>query len=78
MDTLRFITCGSVDDGKSPFIAELMDTIRAHLRTDWPDFAIVEVTQALVELAGEYADTYALRVDDGVQLTHLFTVCMPL
>ena len=30
--------------------------------------AIVEATQALVELAGDYADTFALRGDDSVQL----------
>ena len=53
---------------ENPADTEVMDAIRANLRTDWPDFAIVEVTQALVELAGEYADTFALRGYDSVQL----------
>lgn len=53
---------------ENPADTEVMDAIRANLRTDWPDFAIVEVTQPLVELAGEYADTFALRGYDSVQL----------
>lgn len=42
--------------------------VRARLRTDWPAFHIVEVTQTLIELAGEYADLFALRGYDSVQL----------
>lgn len=38
------------------------------LRRDRARFAIVEVTQPLVELAGDYADTFALRGHDSVQL----------
>jgi hypothetical protein len=34
----------------------------------WPDFVVVEVNQPLVELAGDYADTFALRAYDSVQL----------
>lgn len=37
-------------------------------RTDWPRYVVVEVTQALLELASEYADTFALRAYDSVQL----------
>ena len=48
--------------------AELIAAIRTRLRSDWPGYAIVEVTQSLVELAGEYADTFALRGYDSVQL----------
>lgn len=47
---------------------EVIDSVRQRLRKDWPDYAIVEVTQPLVELAGEYADTFALRGYDSVQL----------
>jgi uncharacterized protein len=34
----------------------------------WPRIAVVEVSQALVVRAGEYADTFALRGYDAVQL----------
>lgn len=47
---------------------ELIAAIRARLRCDWPRYAIVELTQSLLELAGEYADTFALRGHDSVQL----------
>lgn len=53
---------------ESPADAQAIETVRGHLRTDWSDFAIVEVTQSLVELAGDYADTFALRGYDSVQL----------
>lgn len=51
-----------------PNDAEAIEVVRKRLRTDWPRYAVVEVTQSLVELAGEYADTFALRGYDGVQL----------
>ncbi|MDZ4251203.1 MAG: type II toxin-antitoxin system VapC family toxin [Sulfuritalea sp.] len=53
---------------ENPGDAATIETIRARLRTDWPRYAIVEITQSLVELAGEYADTFALRGYDSVQL----------
>ncbi len=53
---------------ESPSDAKAIEAIQARLRTDWPRYAIVEVTQPLVELAGEYADTFALRGYDSVQL----------
>ena len=37
-------------------------------RSQWFIVAIVEVTQGVVELAGDYADTFALRGYDSVQL----------
>jgi uncharacterized protein len=51
-----------------PTDADAIDTVRSRLREDWNDYAIIEVTQALVELAGDYADTFALRGYDSVQL----------
>jgi len=51
-----------------PVDAKAIDTVRNNLRTDWASFAKVEITQALVEMAGEYADTFALRAYDSVQL----------
>ena len=51
-----------------PNDAEALEVVRQHLRADWPRYAVVEVTQPIVELAGEYADTFALRAYDSVQL----------
>jgi len=45
-----------------------VEAVRRRLRVDWPRYAIMEVTQNLVELAGEYADSFALRSYDSVQL----------
>ena len=41
---------------------------RQALARDWPHFFIAEVTQSVVERAGEFADTFALRGYDSVQL----------
>ena len=54
--------------------AELIELVRERLRNDWPRYIVVEVTQPLVELAGEYADTFALRGYDSVQLAGARTV----
>jgi len=51
-----------------PADAVAIDTVRARLRDDWSSYAIVEVTQPLVELAGTLADAFALRGYDSVQL----------
>lgn len=51
-----------------PSDAQALDIVGKRLRSNWPDYAVVEVTQAIVELAGEYADTFALRAYDSVQL----------
>ena len=48
--------------------APALEQARRNLARDWPDYMVVEVTQRLVELAGEYADTFALRAYDSVQL----------
>ena len=51
-----------------PNDADAIEVVRKRLRTDWPRYVVVELTQALVELAGEYADTFALRGYDSVHL----------
>ena len=51
-----------------PTDAGVIEAVRVNFRTNWSSFAIVEVTQSLVELAGDYADTFALRGYDSVQL----------
>lgn len=53
---------------ESPSDAQALDIAGQRLRADWPQYAVVEVTQAIVELAGNYADTFALRAYDCVQL----------
>lgn len=53
---------------ENPTDAEAIEAVHPRLRTDWPRYAIVEITQPLMELAGEYADTFALRGYDSVQL----------
>ena len=39
---------------------------------DWPHYIVMEISQALVERAGDYADTFALRAYDSVQLAAAF------
>lgn len=51
-----------------PVDEPLLEEVRRRLQGDWTSYAIVEVTQPLVELAGDYADTFALRGYDSVQL----------
>lgn len=49
-----------------------LEQARQALRTDWPRFLVVDVSQFLVEQAGEFADTFALRGYDSVQLASAF------
>ena len=51
-----------------PADAEVIEAVRCGFRTNWASFAIVEVTQSLVELAGDFADMFALRAYDSIQL----------
>ncbi|CAM5778172.1 type II toxin-antitoxin system VapC family toxin [Ottowia pentelensis] len=53
---------------EQPADAVAIEGLRMRLRADWPAYAVIEVTQPLVELAGDYADTFALRAYDSVQL----------
>ncbi len=48
--------------------APVMELAKSALKDDWSAFVIVEVTQTLIELAGEYAEIFALRAYDSVQL----------
>lgn len=45
-----------------------LEEARQHLIPSWSTFSIVEVNQPLVETAGRFADVFALRGYDGVQL----------
>ena len=51
-----------------PEDASVIEQAKVALATDWPHFVVMEVNQAVVELAGEYADTFALRGYDSIQL----------
>jgi len=51
-----------------PQDAPLIEQAKTALAKDWPRFVVMEVNQALVERAGEYADAFALRGYDSIQL----------
>ena len=55
-----------------PLDAEMIDLAKAALAADWPRFVILEINQQLVERAGDYADTFALRGYDSIQLAAAF------
>lgn len=46
----------------------VIDQAKDALAADWPRFVIMEIDQPLVERAGNYADTFALRGYDSIQL----------
>ncbi len=60
-----------------PEDAPTIDHAKARLQAHWHSYLIVEVTQPLVELAGDYADTFALRGYDSVQLAAARTLGAP-
>lgn len=43
-------------------------TARERFEADWPRYLCLELTQELAQLAGDYADMFALRAYDSVQL----------
>ncbi len=53
---------------EQPEDAAAIDEARRRFTADWPHYLALELTQELVELAGDYTDTFALRAYDGVQL----------
>jgi predicted nucleic acid-binding protein len=53
---------------ENPRDAETIERAKAAFAVDWSHFVKFEVSQELVELAGDYADTFALRGYDSVQL----------
>ncbi len=55
-----------------PVDLEALEQARQALRTDWPHFLVLDVSQPLVEQAGEFADTFALRAYDSVQLASAY------
>lgn len=55
-----------------PEDAAVIEQAKAALATDWPHLVVLDISQTLVELAGEYADTFALRGYDSIQLAAAF------
>ncbi len=55
-----------------PADQDALEQARQALRTDWPRFLVVDVSQRVVEQAGEFADTFALRGYDSVQLASAY------
>lgn len=49
-----------------------LEQAKQALRTDRPRFLVVDVSPYLVEQAGEFADTFALRGYDSVQLASAY------
>ena len=50
----------------------VIEQAKAALTADWPHFVVLEIDQLQVERAGEYADTFALRGYDSIQLAAAF------
>lgn len=59
---------------EQPGDASAIAQARQRFAADWPQYLALDVTQALVELAGEFADAFALRAYDAVQLAAVQTV----
>lgn len=57
---------------ETPEDTATLEQAKAALAADWPRYVVMEINQALVERAGEYADTFALRAYDSVQLAAAF------
>nr|VFJ98585.1 MAG: PIN domain-containing protein [Candidatus Kentron sp. LFY] len=52
----------------------VIETAKTTLRSDWPRYVVLEISQTVVERAGEYADIFALRGYDSVQLATAFEI----
>ena len=55
-----------------PEDAAAIEQAKVALAQDWPHFVVLDVNQTLVELAGDYADAFALRGYDSIQLATAF------
>ena len=55
-----------------PQDAAAIEQAKAALAADWPHFVVMEIDQTLVERAGDYADLFALRGYDSIQLAAAF------
>lgn len=55
-----------------------VEVAKRQLEQHWPSFSVVDITQSLVERAGDYADTFGLRGYDAVQLAAAQELAMHL
>ena len=55
-----------------PEDAFIIEQAKSALAADWPHYVVLEIDQPLVERAGDYADIFALRGHDSVQLAAAF------
>lgn len=53
---------------EEPINAAVAREAKRALSADWPRFTIADITQALVERAGLFSETFSLRGYDSVQL----------
>ncbi|MDN5869534.1 MAG: type II toxin-antitoxin system VapC family toxin [Nitrococcus sp.] len=53
-------------------------TARADFARNWPGLVVIEVSQSVVERGGDYADTFALRAYDAVQLAAAHELALSL
>lgn len=53
---------------------QVIEKATVKLATDWSRSVVVDIDQSLVEQAGEFADSFALRAYDSVQLASAFRV----
>ncbi len=53
---------------EQPSDTNLIDRAKRTFARHWPRLSIVDVSQSLVERAGDYADAFALRGYDAIQL----------
>lgn len=53
---------------ESPQDQQALEGVKRQFTQDWKQLVVLEVNQALLELASEYADAFSLRAYDAVQL----------
>lgn len=53
---------------ENPGDSNTIEAFRKNFQSEWRSYLIVEVNQDLMELAADFADTFALRAYDSVQL----------
>ena len=54
--------------------APQLQLARQQLKADWAHFLLLEPIQSVLDLAADYADTFALRAYDSVQLASAATL----
>jgi predicted nucleic acid-binding protein len=53
---------------EAPADVPALEQAREALDADWPQYLTIEITQPVVQLAGDYAEAFAPRAYDSVQL----------